>query len=172
MNKFIAYAFFAIGLALVSSSFGVTSAVSDNTSSTSAVDIDDLDERVGLLESWKASIDNLLNDVWDVLSSLSDDVDDHESRIQELEGKVDDLELPSDDPEEGNETPDYWKYLKSSDRRNIVCGVASDDHMDAIIDLGWNCTVSYKNSSRGEKASCKCKQVEVEFTNSTGFINA
>ena len=56
-------------------------------------------------------------------------------------------------------TPDYWKYLSSSDRKAIVCGVAEDQHLTSLIDLGWNCTVTYRQTPRGESASCRCKKV-------------
>jgi len=51
----------------------------------------------------------------------------------------------------------YFKYLSGSDRKKAVCGYAVDKNMTAIIDLGYNCTVSYRTSSTGKVySSCRC----------------
>jgi hypothetical protein len=113
----------------------------------------DNSERISNLESWRQTIDDwktsLTTTISDILSSLTN----HETRITNLESQ--------------NTTPlnitisDYWKYMSSGDRKNIVCGVATDNHLNTLTmqELGWKCDVTYRQTHSGEKASCRCSRL-------------
>ena len=56
-------------------------------------------------------------------------------------------------------TKPYFKYLSSPVRKSMVCGYGQDNHLSNFEDLGFNCTITYKNYSRGtERAYCKCNE--------------
>ncbi|MDO8467544.1 MAG: collagen-like protein [Nanoarchaeota archaeon] len=109
--------------------------------------ISNFNQRISLLESWKNTI---IDTVDNILLTLTN----HDSRIDALESS-------SGENSSGNgTTPDYFKYLSSGDRKNIVCGYAEDNHLSNYTDLGWNCDVNYRTNSRGiESSSCRCKKI-------------
>jgi hypothetical protein len=90
------------------------------------------------LESWRQTLTNTINNILNRLT-LS------ESRISALENQNNNKTLTN-----------YFKYLSSSDRKNMVCGYAQDNHLTNINDLGFNCNVTYKQYKTIEKATCKC----------------
>ncbi len=53
----------------------------------------------------------------------------------------------------------YFKFLSSADRKKIVCGYAEEQHLNSSINLGWNCTITYKQYRSGERADCRCKSI-------------
>jgi len=62
-------------------------------------------------------------------------------------------------PNASEEIPSYFKYLDSSSRKDIICGMATDKHLAEIKneDLGYSCTISYRQTLNQEKATCRCK---------------
>ena len=109
------------------------------------------DNRISLLESWQQSVNNTLQTIQTTLASILTTLTGHTSRLTNLENQQ---------PLIQNGTiPNYFKYLSSSDRKNIVCGYGKDSHLTNVTDLGLNCLITYRNTSRGESASCRCKQV-------------
>ena len=107
----------------------------------------DFESRISALESWKTSITNTIATILTTLTG-------HTNRITALENQQ-----PPQTNFTGNFTYPYFKYLGSTDRKNIVCGYAKDNHLAHIEDLGWICDITYKQYASGEKASCKCKKV-------------
>jgi len=111
-------------------------------------------DEISSLEAWSNSIIEIIDELLDhTISSLLLSSQNHETRITILE---------SQNISQPNITiSDYWKYLGSSDRKNIVCGIATDNHLDTLTmqELGYNCDVAYKQTSRGEKASCRCSKI-------------
>ena len=88
-----------------------------------------------------------------LLTTLTTKVDNHEARITTLENK---------NTTQSNITiQNYWKYLDSGTKKDIVCGVAIDNHLTTLTmqELGWKCNISYRQTSRGEKSSCKCDKI-------------
>ena len=108
-------------------------------------EIEEIKERVSVLEFWKQAIENTISGILVSITSLISKTDNHEARISNLDG--------------GNITPNYFKYLRSSDRKSIICGYAEDNHLMHIENLGLVCDIIYKQTSRGERASCKCKSI-------------
>jgi len=110
---------------------------------------DDRTQKIFALESWKQTITGTITNILNSITNITTKADNHESRITSLEKK------------QQNQTniSNYFKYLSSSDRKNIVCGYAKDNHLIQLIDLGWNCTITYRQSTSGERASCRCKKV-------------
>lgn len=104
------------------------------------------EERISALENWKTTITTTLSSIWQAITG-------HTTRIEALENKT--IVLPSE-----NSSYLYFKYLTYSDRKNIVCGFAQDNHLVSLIDLKVNCTVTYKQYSYGERATCRCKEIK------------
>ncbi|MEK6890919.1 MAG: hypothetical protein AABX03_02175 [Nanoarchaeota archaeon] len=104
-------------------------------------DTTELENRVSILEGLINSINTLIDEI---LLRL----DNHEQRIETLENQ-----------NNLNTSSGYFKYLSYSERKNIVCGYASDNHLANYTDLEVNCLVKYRNTSRGEVSSCRCKAV-------------
>ena len=109
----------------------------------------ELIDRVSLLESWKSAVMLTLADIADSINGLVVKTNNQETRITALESLS----------EKNNQTfPFYLNYLGSSDRKAIVCGYGEDYHLNNVLDLGYNCTFTYRQTSRGETASCRCKK--------------
>ncbi|MEN9625840.1 MAG: hypothetical protein RL557_168 [archaeon] len=126
--------------------------------SISGVVIENTEQRISTLELWKQTItetvDSILNSVEDLIMRLDlaeSELDIHESRLDTIENQ-----LSSGD----GSIPNYFKYLGSSDRKNIVCGYAQDNRLTHLEDLGWSCNLTYKTSRSGkESVSCKCDKI-------------
>jgi hypothetical protein len=119
----------------------------------------DHEQRLSALESWKETIITTLSNIWNSINTLISENDEQDTEIDDLKNRV--RELENQTPIIINETlPNYFKYLSSSDRKKMVCGYAEDNHLTQLTDLGWNCTITYRQSSSGEKSSCKCKKIE------------
>lgn len=112
-----------------------------------------LEERFSYLESWKQTITNTIANLTTSVTQLFAKSNDHQTRITALENK--------NNTEQNITTLNYWKYMGSGDRKNIVCGIATDNHLNtlAMQELGWKCDVAYKQTLRGETSSCKCKKL-------------
>lgn len=111
---------------------------SDNTASIQ-------DQRISILESWKQPTNNTITSI---LNTLVTQI----TRINALENKTCECKINQ------SILPNYFKYLSSSDRKNIICGYAQDNHLSTISDLGWSCNITYTPLRYGgEKAYCKCK---------------
>jgi len=106
-------------------------------------EIEKVKERVSVLESWRQALENTISDILASIVSLVTKTNNHEARLSNLDG--------------GNITLNYFKYLSSSDRKNMLCGYAEDNHLTHVEDLGLVCDIIYKQTSRGERASCRCK---------------
>lgn len=90
------------------------------------------------------TIQDTLSDVWGILTG-------HTTRIENLENQT----YPS-----MNLTHPYFEYLRSSDRKRIVCGYAEDNRMTHIEDLGWRCDLTYTTYRSGrESVRCRCERV-------------
>lgn len=86
------------------------------------------------------------------IDTLTNKTNNQESRISRLENQT--LQTPN------ITILNYFKYLSSSDRKNIVCGYTEDNHLEHIEDLGWSCDITYRQSRNGkETSSCKCKKI-------------
>jgi len=109
-----------------------------------------IENRLKSLESWKLNVTASITSILNSISSLTTKANNHENRIKALENNSRIF---------NGSVPNYFKYLSSSDRKNIACGYAKDSHMGSFIDLGWNCTITYRQTSRGETASCRCKSI-------------
>ncbi len=109
-----------------------------------------IENRLKVLESWKLNVTSSITSILNSISSLITKTNNHETRIKALENSSKIF---------NSSAPNYFKYLSSSDRKNMVCGYAEDSHKDNFIDLGWNCTITYKQTSRGETTSCRCKSL-------------
>lgn len=103
------------------------------------------------MDSWKTTITNTLSGITTKINGLTTKTDNQETRIKALENKNCTCQ--------GNQTtlPNYFKYLSSSERKKMVCGYAEEKHWNSLTDLGFNCTVTYRQTSRGERATCKCE---------------
>ena len=88
--------------------------------------------------------------------------DDHFSKaLNEIIAREKRIELLENNstPIKNGTLPNYFKYLSSSDRKNIVCGYAEDNRLEHIEDLGWSCDLRYRTSRGGrESVSCRCKR--------------
>lgn len=112
-------------------------------------------QRISALESWKQIIS-------DTITSILNTLTGHNTRISKLENSTSNGTTIINNTTiiMNNGTDPYLKYLGSSDRKNMVCGFAEDNHLTNVIDLGWNCTVTYRQTSRGETSSCRCKAIK------------
>lgn len=130
---------------------------------TEKVEIDNYGKRIAALESWKDIVNfnissiflklnvlnNRINSINNTLNGLITKSNNHETRIVNLE-KV----------KVGNSSiPNYFKYLSSSQRKSMICGYGEDNHLTNWIDLGLNCTLTYRTTFRGESVSCRCLDV-------------
>ena len=102
-------------------------------------------------------LENVQNSILNTTSSLTnlfDTTENHETRIASLESQA---------PQNNSNLtiPNYFKFLGSSDRKAIVCGVATENHLDILTmqELGYECDVTYRQTSKGEKASCRCNRL-------------
>ncbi len=114
--------------------------------------ISSLESNMTLLQSWKQTIT-------DTITSILNTLTGHNTRISKLENSTSNGTTIINNTTiiVSNGTNPYLKYLGSSDRKNMVCGYAVSNHLTTISDLGWVCNITYKQTSRGETSSCKCK---------------
>ncbi len=113
------------------------------------------------IEGWKITMDNWKTTITDILANMTAKInglvtktDNQETRIKALENKTCNCQA--------NQTttlPNYFKYLSSSDRKKMVCGLAEEKHWSNITDLGWNCTVTYRTYRNVERATCRCEEI-------------
>jgi len=109
------------------------------------------EQRVSALELWQQTINNTLTSIQNSITLIFNTLTNHETRISTLENQT---------PSIFNGTlPNYFKYLSPTDRKNIVCGYAEDNHLTQLIDLGWNCAITYRQTLRGETSSCRCRKL-------------
>jgi hypothetical protein len=117
-----------------------------------------IEQRLSTLESWKETITTTLSDIWNAITNLVTKTDNLDQRITALENQTPTIINNTIFVNGSNSA--YFKYLGSTDRKNMVCGYAEDNHLTQLSDLGWNCTITYRQTSSGEKSSCKCKKIE------------
>mgnify|MGYP001605979502 FL=1 len=109
-------------------------------------------QRISALESWKQTVSDTITSILNSLTGHTTKIDNYESRISTLENKT---------PIITNGTlPNYFKYLSSTDRKNIICGYAQDNRLTSINDLGWNCNITYKTYRGKVTSTCKCKEIK------------
>ena len=116
--------------------------------------IKNIENKISALETWRNSVITTIANFTATINGLISKTNNQEGRIKKLESQKIIVANSTN-----SSFADYFKYLSSSDRKNIVCGYAEDNHLTSFIDLSWNCTLTYKNTSRGETASCKCRKV-------------
>lgn len=110
------------------------------------------EQRISLLESFQQTIDSWKTSLMETINSILQKNDEQDARLDALEDQT--------SPSINNTLPNYFKYLSSTDRKNIVCGYAEDNHLTQLTDLSWNCTITYRTLSSGrESASCRCKKI-------------
>lgn len=120
----------------------------------------EIKKRFFVLESWKEILENALQSVQESITDIIFSINNLNGHVGNLEGRIESLE--NQNFSQPNITiSDYWKYMSSSDRKNIVCGIATDEHLNTLTmqALGWKCDVTYRQTSKGEKASCKCARL-------------
>jgi len=113
------------------------------------------------IEAWKLTITSALVDLWSAING-------HATRIAALENKtienktiiINNTLIINNTFILNNTLPNYFKYSSSSDRKKMVCGYGEEKHLTSIIDLGWNCTITYRLYRTGEKAVCRCREVK------------
>ena len=136
--------------------------------------VDSFETQISTLESWRQSIDTWKSTVITTLSTIATSISSlvTKTNSQETKNTNQDTTLNTYETrivnlENNNQTPfivngslpNYFKYLNSGDRKTIVCGYAQDNHLINVTDLGWNCIVTYRQTSRGETSSCRCKAI-------------
>ena len=104
--------------------------------------IDELEERIILLEHWK----NLVSDQVNIAII-----------------KLEEIFIFKDEVEEKlsvNQTRNYFKYLSGLNRKKLVCGYAQDKGLEHIEDLELSCDLTYKILTSGrESVTCRCKNL-------------
>lgn len=137
--------------------------ISNNSISNVRVEgflIQNPEKRLSTLESWQQTINNTLTTIQNSIISTLNTLTGHNTRISKLENSTSNGTTIINNTTiiMSNLTNPYLKYLSSSDRKNMVCGYAEDNHLTTINDLGWNCTITYKTNRGRTTSSCKCKQ--------------
>ena len=105
------------------------------------------------MDSWKTALTSTLSNITTAINGLTTKTNTQETRIKALENKTCLCNQTA-------AAQNYLKYLSSSDRKKMVCGYAEEKHMNNLVDLGWNCTVTYRQTSRGERATCRCEEIK------------
>ena len=123
-----------------------SNSTNQNPDTNQSVNLTQINQRLTILESWKLSITSWKNSITDTINSLLTAINNHETRIEALENKT-----------QSQSSKNYLKYLSSTDRKNMVCGYAQDNHLTHIEDLGLICDITYRTLGTKERASCKCK---------------
>lgn len=121
--------------------------------------IEDNEGRISKLESWRKTIDDWKNSINTTLTTIQNSIFNilgtltkNDARISTLENKTSTTNISY---------PNYFKYMSSSDRKQLVCGYGVDNNKTTMNDLGWNCNVTYKTSSSGKVSTdCKCKELK------------
>jgi len=122
--------------------------------------IEDNEQRISALESWQQTIDDWKETISNIISEFTLSIIGLVTKTNDYETRISDLE--NQNFSQPNITiSDYWKYMSSSDRKNIVCGVTIDNHLTTLTmqELGYRCDVTYRQTSKGEKASCRCSRL-------------
>lgn len=128
--------------------------------------ISSLSQRVTLLQSWQQTINNTINIILTTLSgqtskidTLGNKTDNQDLRIIKLENKTNQNNtiIINNTTVINSNLPNYFKYLSSTDRKNVVCGYAEDNNLTQLTDLGWNCTITYRTTRGRTTSTCKCK---------------
>lgn len=139
--------------------------------------LEDQESRITSLEAsleelgtWTGEMDNWRGETSDEISNLGSDItnlygtsEDQESRVYYLEQAKDDFEARIALLENLNVTDrDYWRFLDANDRKNIICGLAVEDHLEhlEITDLGYQCDVRYTRTQYGERHTCRCFRIQ------------
>ena len=122
--------------------------------------LNDIEQRISALESWKQTIEDWKETISNIISEFTLSITELVTKTNDYETRISNLE--NQNISQPNITiSDYWKYMKSSDRKNIVCGIAKDNHLTTLTmqELGYRCDVTYRQTSRGESASCRCDKI-------------
>ena len=117
---------------------------------SSQEDVGDLGERISVLELWKTGAELMFIEIFNSIEDLFSISSNHEARLETIESRNEVL---------ADGIPNYFKYLGSSDRKKMVCGYGEELHLDNYEDLGWSCNFTYRETSRGERVSCRCSRV-------------
>jgi hypothetical protein len=117
------------------------------------------EERISALESWQQTINNTLTSIQNSITSILNTLTGYNTRISKLENSTSNgtTIINNTTIVMGNGTNPYLKYLSSSIRKSMVCGLAENNNLTSINDLGWNCTITYKTTRGRTTSSCKCK---------------
>ena len=125
----------------------------------------DTESRISALERWENVLYKMILSIQTSLQGLTDKInfqqtkiDSHETRITALENKNSTIINNTIFVNSSNLA--YFKYLSYTDRKNIICGYGKDNHLNKLIDLNVNCTITYKKYSTREIATCICKEIK------------
>jgi len=120
-----------------------------------------LDERISVLELWSDLLENWKNEIenrffwiderfFGLEEMFFNEIDNLHSRITELENNS------------NSESKNYFKYLSTDQRKNIVCEYAKANNLTQYADLGWDCTITLRISSWAPPTKvCSCKIIPI-----------
>lgn len=102
-----------------------------------------LEERVGLLESWKQAIEEWKNTIIQEISNVWLAITELTTRVEALENKTE------------TNLSKYANYMSFAERKTMLCGYAKANNLTSIQDLGLSCKLIYKRKA----VSCNCVEV-------------
>ena len=115
-----------------------------------------LEDRVSVLEAWRETLDLMIDMIKQSIQDLFEITGNHTEQLNDYEQRIENLEQNQNS---SNSTfPQAFNYLSWSERKNVVCGYAESHHLSSVQELGWGCELTYRQTSNGEKANCRCKK--------------
>lgn len=118
-------------------------------------EIEDLQTGVAELQIVLTSVQTDIINLWNSVNGHFNILTNHEDRLIFLENNQSNR----------SSSPNYFKYLSSSDRKKMVCGYAQDKNMTHHEDLGFSCDLEYKYSRSGKlSVRCKCNEIKLIST--------
>ncbi len=112
------------------------------------------------IEEIENKLDDFIGETREFIEGLAESDEEIFERLDEQEERISELESKNGTVI-GGDVMKYLKHLGSTDRKNIVCGLGTDSHSEliSIPELGYKCDIIYRQTSRGEKATCKCSKI-------------
>lgn len=110
-----------------------------NTAGHCITNRSDFEVRLYNLETWKDTITQAIANIWNAIAGQG-----------------------------ATAFPNYFKYMSSAERKRVICGYASDNKMNNIHDLNFQCNMTYMTGSTGKvRATCKCKEDKIVIPQGT-----